>query len=96
MIVFTADEWHLVLDKAQHSSLGIGGFLRAEQTSLSWVTWPQTKGLQKLKEAKRGPPLGHQRQETAADTLFHNADLQNCERYVSVVLSHPACDNLLQ
>ena len=23
MIVFTADEWHLVLDKAQHSSLGI-------------------------------------------------------------------------
>ena len=46
----------------------------------SSVTWDELKGLQKLKEAKRDPPLGHQRQSSPADTLFQIADLQNCER----------------
>ena len=60
--------------------LSVFGFLRDDRTSQSSVTWDKLKGLQKLKEAKWDPPLGHQRQHCPADTLFQNTDLQNCER----------------
>ena len=74
MIVFTVGEQHLVPD----TGLSMFGFLRDKQTSPSWVTW--LRGFQKLKEAKRDPSLGHQRQSSPAHTLFQNSDLQNCER----------------
>ena len=74
MIGFTVGVQHLVPD----TGVSMFGFLRDKQTSPSWVTW--LRGFQKLKEAKRDPSLGHQRQSSPADTLFQNSDLQNCER----------------
>ena len=63
-----------------NNCLSVFGFLRTEETSLSSVHSHKVRGLQKLKEAKRDPFLGHQRQHSPVDTLFQNTDLQNCER----------------
>ena len=40
----------------------------------------RAKGPPEAKRGKGDSPLGHQRQSSPADTLFQNADLQNCER----------------
>ena len=66
MIVFTVEEPHLVPAKPS-THLTVFGFLRDDWTSQSSGTWDEQTGLQKLKEARRDPPLGHQRQSSPAD-----------------------------